>query len=269
MQLNSETDFVARNENFQKLLVAVTQSALTSVPPAKASVASSTGTGDAAVAQAVAALAAAPCPGAGAGTVAEAVTDVIAKVRENMVLRRAAKVHAPGGVVAAYTHNAISASLPTAGTIGVLVGLAPAGGAASPPLNPQHPAWPGLLDLGKKVAMHIAAAKPTFLSRDGVDTASLDRERAVLAEQAKTSGKPANIIAKMVEGRLSKYYSDVCLLDQPYILSDDGKTTVSKVVSETVKKLPGGAASSGITVTGFAYFVVGDGVVAAAEGAEK
>lgn len=187
MQLNSETDFVARNTTFQTLAAAVTQTALTALPPVAA------GNADAASGTDVAPLAAAPLAGS---TVAAAVTDLIAKVGENCVLRRGAKLSAPGGMVCAYTHNAVCRG---AGNIGVLIAMAPKDGKSQ--LSPAHPAWAPLQELGKRLAMHVAAAKPSYLSKEVVPTAALDRERVILKEQAIASGKEAKFIDKMVEGR--------------------------------------------------------------------
>ncbi len=236
----------------------VVQVALTSsaVAPVAATVSSSGACGAAAVASSVSALTAAPMAD---GTVGSGVTDVIAKVRENMVLRRAMKVSASNGIVTTYVHSSVTPGL---GGIGVLVALTPKD--SKTVLSSAHPSYAALQEVGKKVAMHIAAAKPGFLSRDQVDTASLEREKAVLTEQAKASGKNEQIIAKMVQGRISKYYSDVCLLEQPYILGEDGNTKVQKFVDEASKK-----AGAPVNVSAFAHFAVGEGVVVPAEGAAE
>ena len=128
---------------------------------------------------------------------------------------------------------------PGLGKIGVLVALESEGDSGA------------LNDLGKKLAMHVAAAAPAAIDRDGVDAAILEREREILAEQARASGKPEEIIAKMVEGRLRKYYEEVCLLEQTYVI--DGETKVSKVLEQAAKDLGGD-----VKVTGMARYLLGD-----------
>ncbi len=142
------------------------------------------------------------------------------------------------GVVAGYIHNQAAPGL---GKIGVLVALRSAGDAAA------------LADLGKKLAMHVAAVAPAAIDKGGVDPSLLEREREILAEQARASGKPEEIVAKMVEGRLRKYYEDVCLLEQTYVI--DGETKVAKVVEQVAKDL-----ASEVKVTGMARFLLGEGV---------
>jgi elongation factor Ts len=247
---------VARNSNFQSLIGRVAATALSSASLAPGV------EGDAALA----ALSALPLPGGDTVgkpcTVAAGVTDMIAKVGENIVLRRGSKLAAPGGIVVGYTHNSVS---PGAGTIGVLVALAPAAGAAAgagaAPLSPAHPAYAALQDVGKKVAMHIAAAKPLYLSRAHVPADELAREMA-LAQSLSTDGdkakdksgkpKPAHIVAKMVEGRISKWASDVCLVDQVFVLAEDGTTKVGRLVEEAGKK-----AGLPVAIADFKVFSVG------------
>jgi elongation factor Ts len=212
VEINSETDFVARNAAFQGLATRVAAGALAALPAAsRVGGAARAAADDAAAA---AALAAAPLPGGDSlGTpcnVGAGVTDVIAKVGENCVLRRAARLSVAGGVVAPYIHNAAAPGL---GSIGVLVGLKPAGGA--PALVKGTPAFSGAAELARKVAMHVAAARPACLARAEVPTEALEREKTVLVEQARASGKAEALIAKIVEGRLNKYYSEVCLVEQP------------------------------------------------------
>src|SRR6185436_15739669 len=168
VEVNCETDFVARNDQFQAFVSGVTKLAL--------------GTAD------VEALKTKQLPADGLA-VAEKLTQLVATIGENMLLRRTAKLSVTDGVVVAYVHNSIAPGL---GKIGVLVALESTGDKAA------------LATLGKQLAMHVAAANPQALTVDAVDPAMLDRERAVLAEQAKASGKPAEIIGKMVEGRLRK-----------------------------------------------------------------
>lgn len=218
VEVNSETDFVARNETFQGFVEGV------------ADVAFEAG-GD------LEALKAAQYPGAGK-TVADQLTDMIGTIGENMQLRRSAGLSVNDGVVAAYIHNAIKPGL---GKIGVLVALESTGDKAK------------LEDLGKQLAMHVAAASPQFLTVDTVDTAALDREREVLADQARASGKPEDIIAKMVEGRLRKYYEEVVVLEQAFVMDPDRK--VKKVVEDAAKDV-----GAPVTLAGFVRFALGEGV---------
>jgi elongation factor Ts len=216
VEVNSETDFVARNENFQGFVTAVTKLGLTA--------------GD------VEALKVAKLPDG--ATVSEKLTQLVATIGENMNLRRVAQVVVGSGVVASYMHNAVVAGL---GKIGVLVGLESTGDSAK------------LLALGKQIAMHIAAANPQALDISSVNQADLDRERDILAEQARASGKPEEIIAKMVEGRLRKYYEDVVLLEQLYVI--DGESRVKQVVEKAAKEI-----GAPIKVTGFVRMALGEGI---------
>ncbi len=218
VEINSETDFVARNADFQKFAANVADVALNA----------GEGLDD---------VAAADYPGSGK-SVAGTLTDLIAVIGENMTFRRTASISVENGVVANYVHGAVAPGL---GKIGVLVALESTGDADK------------LQELGKQLAMHIAAAKPESVSRDDLDPALLTREREVLSEQARESGKPAEIIDKMVEGRIRKYYEEVCLLDQTFVI--DGETKVSNAV-ETAAKDAGGA----IKVAGFIRFALGEGV---------
>lgn len=218
VEVNSETDFVARNETFQDFVQTV------------AGVAYTVG-GD------VEAVKAAEFPGAGKN-VADQLTAMIGTIGENMNLRRTLVLEVSQGVVAAYVHNAVKPGL---GKIGVLVALESAGDAAK------------LEELGKQIAMHVAAASPLFLTTDSVSTEALDRERDVLSEQARASGKPEEIIAKMVEGRLRKYYEEVVVLEQPFVMDPDRK--VGKVIEDTAKQI-----GAPIKMTGFARFALGEGV---------
>jgi elongation factor Ts len=194
VEINSETDFVARNEQFQSIVANSAKLALEL-------------NGD------VAALAAAAYPGTGR-TVSEELTEAIAKIGENMTLRRAAVLEVSNGVIGTYVHSSIADGL---GRIGILVGLESTGDKAV------------LAALGKQIAMHIAATSPLSLSADDLDPAAVDRERAVFSEQAKASGKPDNIIEKMVEGRIRKYYEEVTLLAQIFVI--DGENTVAQAVA--------------------------------------
>jgi len=222
IELNSETDFVARNDIFQKLASATAELALRhSIGEVEELKNLKDGHGK---------------------TVAENVTDTIAKIGENMNLRRSAIIGVTQGVVASYIHNAIA---PGMGKIGILVGL-------------ESPASAEKLEaLGKQIAMHIAAARPEALSTAEVDSAKLERERAVYREQAAASGKPADVVEKMVEGRVRKYYEEVVLLEQLYVI--DGKTKVSQVVEAAAKEI-----GAPVKVTGFISFRLGEGIEKAA-----
>lgn len=259
MQINSETDFVARNELFQKMVVGAAGAALgvATGPAAAQAIVTGGPTGAAAWgAPGMEALKAAPLPGGeGGASVDASLLDLIAKIRENMVLRRAGAVSLPGGVVASYIHNATAPGL---GSIGVLVGVTGKGGAALPAA-----ARPVLADLARKVAMHVAAARPAYVSKAAVPAADVDRERAVLMEQARTSGKPENIIAKMVEGRVSKFYGETVLPEQPFVLAEDG-AKVSKMLEAGLKD-KGVAVPGGVEIAAFLRFNVGEDVAPAEE----
>jgi elongation factor Ts len=218
VEVNAETDFVARNDTFQQFVRTVTELALD--------------TGDD-----IEALKAAPFPGSGR-TVAEELTHMIATIGENMALRRARRLEVQDGIVLSYVHNALAPGL---GKIGVLVALASTGDSEK------------LGALGKQLAMHVAAAKPDYLDISSVDPAALERERDVLREQSRASGKPEAIIEKMVEGRLRKFYEDVVLLEQIYVI--DGERRVSKVVEAAAKDV-----GATVTVAGFARFALGEGI---------
>jgi len=217
VEVNSETDFVARNEQFQAFVRSAAERALGAA-------------GD------LDKLAATQSPGG--GTLGEELTRLVGTIGENLILRRTAALSVDQGVVAGYVHNQTAPGL---GKIGVLVALESAGDAAA------------LTDLGKKLAMHVAAAAPLALDKDGVDASLLEREREILAEQARASGKPEEIVAKMVEGRLRKYYEEVCLLEQTYVI--DGETKVAKVLEQAAKDL-GGA----VKVTAMVRFLLGEGI---------
>jgi elongation factor Ts len=198
IEVNAETDFVGRNEQFQKFVGAVTKLALDNG-------------GD------LTKVASSPFPGTGRDVQGE-LTNMIATIGENMSLRRAASISVSDGVVSAYTHNAVA---PDLGKIGVLVALESTGDKTK------------LAALAKQLAMHVAAASPQSLTVADLDQAAIERERAVLAEKASQSGKAADIIAKMVEGGLRKFHQEVVLLEQAFVM--DGKTKVAKVVDEAAK----------------------------------
>ena len=196
VELNSETDFVSRNEKFQSLVDSIT---------AKAKMGWDS----------VEALADADLNGK---SVRDTITEAIATIGENMTLRRFESVSVKEGVVATYVHNAISEGK---GKIGVLVGLE----SSKPKAE--------LETLGKQVAMHIAAANPLFLNVASVDADALERERTVLKEQAKEQGKPDDIAEKMVEGRIRKYYEETVLEEQIFVM--DGETKISKLLGNDIK----------------------------------
>jgi elongation factor Ts len=218
VEINSETDFVARNEAFQGFVSQVAKLALDAG-------------GD------LEALAAAAYPGGG-GTVGEALTGMIGTIGENMSLRRTAMLQVSQGVVAGYVHNQTAPGL---GKIGVLVALESAGDADK------------LAAFGKQLAMHVAAAAPQALGAEDVDAAALERERSVLAEQARASGKPEEIVEKMVQGRLRKYYEEVCLLEQAFVIDSDSK--VRQAVEAAAEDV-----GAPVTVAGFLRFQLGEGV---------
>ncbi len=218
VEINAETDFVARNDQFQAFVKSVTDLALDAG-------------GD------LAALQAAAYPGSGRN-VADELTQQIATIGENMNLRRVQGFAVDKGVVASYVHGQVAPGL---GKIGVVVALESDG-------NPES-----LAAFGRQVAMHIAAANPQAVEIADVDATALERERSVLAEQARASGKPEEIIAKMVEGRLRKYYEEVVLLEQTFVI--DGETKVRKAVEQAGKE-----AGSDIRITGFARFQLGEGI---------
>jgi elongation factor Ts len=218
VEVNAETDFVARNPQFQTLASGIATVALTA--------------GDDIVA-----LEAAAFPGTGRN-VKDEVTQAIATIGENMTLRRAKTLTVDGGIVVAYVHSALADGL---GKLGVLVGLKSGGKREV------------LEQIGKQLAMHIAAANPQSLSAKDLDQSLVERERTVLSEQAAASGKPADIIAKMVEGRIRKFYQEVVLLEQTFVI--DGETQVGKAVEKAAKD-----AGAPIEVTGFVRFQLGEGV---------
>jgi elongation factor Ts len=218
VEVNAETDFVARNEGFQSFASTIGALALQAG-------------GD------LEKLKTAFYPGSGR-SVADELTHMVATIGENMALRRAAGLSVAKGAVASYVHNALAPGL---GKIGVLVALESTGPADK------------LIALGRQLAMHVAAANPQALEIGDVDPAALDRERAVLAEQARSSGKPEEIIAKMVEGRLRKYYEDVVLLEQTYVI--DGESKVRKAVERAAKEI-----GAPVRIAGFVRFALGEGI---------
>ncbi len=217
VEVNSETDFVAKNDIFQAYVEDAAKVALDNNGDVEKMKASQDASGK---------------------TFGERLTDMIAKIGENMNLRRARVVSVNNGLVCSYVHNVARDGL---GKIGVLVGLESAGDKAK------------LAELGKHIAMHIAASAPIALNIAGVDAAAVEHEKAIFSEQAKASGKPANIIEKMVEGRIRKFYEEVVLEEQAYIMDPDKK--VKDVVAEAAKEL-----GSDIKLADYAFFKLGDGL---------
>jgi elongation factor Ts len=212
VEVNAETDFVARNETFQGFVTAVARIALH-------------------VGEDLGAIGAAPFPDTGR-SVAEELTHLIATIGENMTIRRARVLSVPQGAVASYMHQAVAPGL---GKIGVLVAIAGNSEIAV------------LETLGRQVGMHVAATRPEALDISAVDPAALEREKVVLSEQARASGKPEAIIERMVEGRIKKYYEETVLLEQVWV--HDGESRVAAVLQKAGAKLHG-----------FARFQLGEGV---------
>jgi len=219
VEVNSETDFVARNPQFQQMVAAITKLA----PKAG---------GD------LAKLLAARV-GANGQSVEDHVKEAIATIGENMSVRRTASVKVADGVVADYVHNKAADGI---GKMGVLVALESKGDKGK------------LMELGRQLAMHVAAADPKSITADELDKALIEKERAVYAEQAKASGKPAEIIAKMVEGRLKKeFFQQVVLMQQIYVL--DGKSTVEAAVKAAEKD-----AGAPVRIAAFVRYALGEGI---------
>ncbi len=216
IELNSETDFVARNDGFQELVSGVAKVAV--------------GTDGSVDAVAAADL--------GGKPVSEAITDAIATIGENMTLRRSALLSVNEGVVATYVHGQVVEGL---GKIGVLVALESAGDKDK------------LNGLGRQIAMHVAATSPLSLNTAELDPAVVEREKAVFSEQARESGKPENIIEKMVEGRLRKFYEEVTLEKQAFVINPD--QTVEQAVEALAKEL-----GTAVKLTGFVRFALGEGI---------
>jgi len=218
VEVNSETDFVARNEIFQKMVRDIANTAI-------------------GVAGDLDKLRAETYPGAGK-SVDEHVAEMVGQIGENIGLRRAQGIVVDEGVVAQYVHGPVTDG---AGKIGVIVGLKSSGDKAR------------LEALGKQIAMHAAAARPLSAKVEELDPAVVAREKDVLAEQARASGKPENIIEKMVEGRLRKFYEESVLLEQIFVI--DGETPVRKVIENVAKEI-----GAPIELTGFIRLELGEGV---------
>jgi elongation factor Ts len=216
VEVNSETDFVARNDLFQGLVKMIADVALsvgTDVEKIKAAK-------------------------AGSITVAESITDTIAKIGENMTLRRAASLSVSQGAIGAYVHNSVSDGL---GKIGVLVALESPGKADE------------LASLGRMIAMHVAASNPQAVDAAGLDPAVVAREKDVLSDKFKAQGKPANVIEKIVESGLKTFYKEVCLLEQAYV--HDSAKSVAQALKEAEGKM-----GATIKITGFVRYGLGEGI---------
>lgn len=218
VEVNSETDFVARNDQFQKVVNGVAEMALAAG-------------GD------IDKLLAASFPGS-AKSVQDYVTEMVGSIGEHLTVRRTAAITVSQGAVAAYVHASVAPGL---GKIGVLVGLESAGDPAK------------LAELGKQIAMHIAATSPLSLNKDDLDPAVVERERNVLIAEARESGRPDNIIEKMVEGRIRKFYEEVVLLSQAFVINAD--LTVEKAVAAAEADI-----GAPIKVIGFVRFGLGEGI---------
>lgn len=216
IEVNSETDFVARNAQFQKLVQEVTSLAVGCNDIEALKVAHSIS----------------------GKTVEEEITENIAVIGENLTLRRMAKLEVKEGLIASYVHNAV---VPGLGKIAVLVALESSGDKAK------------LAELGKQLAMHIAAARPTCLSVEDIKPELIEKEKEIIREQSKASGRPQEVIEKMIEGRIRKFYEEVVLLNQLFVI--DGKTKIQDVIENTAKQL-----GSPIKLTGFVRFELGEGI---------
>jgi elongation factor Ts len=215
VEVNSETDFVAKNEGFQGFAAGVAEAALIGAPAD------------------LEGLLALPFPGTGR-TVAEEQTLQVATIGENISVRRFARFEVAAGVVASYVHGA--------GKIGVLIELATAKAADE-----------RVAALARQLAMHVAAANPQFLNRQEVPAALVEKEKEIMRVKARESGKPDNIIEKILEGQLNKFYGEVCLLEQAYVIDPDQK--VGKVVEALGKEI-----GSEVKLSGYARFQLGEGI---------
>ena len=217
VEVNSETDFVARNEQFQELVRNIAKVAL------------AYGTTEA--------VAAAKYPGSDK-TVTEVIKDAVGTIGENISFRRSAKLTVPHGAVATYVHNSVADNL---GKLGVLVAIETTGN--------EHAANA----FGRQVAMHVAATNPMALTAEQIDPAAVEREKAIFSDQARQSGKPEAIIEKMVEGRMRKFYEEVVLLKQAFVLNPD--ITVEKALKDAEKEI--GAPAK---ITAYLRFALGEGI---------
>ncbi|MHB2265094.1 translation elongation factor Ts [Aliihoeflea sp. PC F10.4] len=218
VEINSETDFVARNDAFQDIVRKIAEVALTTDGSTEA-------------------VGAATYPG-GEKSVTDTIKDAIGTIGENMNLRRAQKLSVSNGAVASYVHNSVADNL---GKLGVLVAIETTGNADA------------ARAFARQVAMHVAATNPLALTAEEVDASAVEREKAVFSEQARQSGKPENIIEKMVEGRMRKFYEEVVLLKQGFVMNPD--VTVEKALADAEKEI--GAPAK---LTGFVRFALGEGI---------
>jgi elongation factor Ts len=216
VEVNSETDFVARNDLFQGLVKMIADAALDAGSDVNKILAAR----------------------AGSITIADAIAQTIAKVGENMTLRRAAALTVGKGTMASYVHNSVTDGL---GRIGVIVALESSG------KNDELKAF------GRMVAMHVASANPQAIDPSGLDAASIEREKGVLEDKAKAQGKPANVVEKIIESGLKTFYKEVCLLDQPFIFDD--KKSVAQALKEAEAK-----AEAPIKIGGFVRYALGEGI---------
>ncbi|MCZ2328368.1 translation elongation factor Ts [Bartonella sp. F02] len=218
VEVNSETDFVARNDKFQEIVRNVATVALDADDCLESVFASIYPSSE--------------------KTVEETIKDAIGTIGENMTLRRTAKLSVQDGVVATYIHNGVADGL---GKLGVLVAIETAGDKEA------------AVAFGRQVAMHVAATSPLALTEKDVDASAVEREKAIFSDQARQSGKPENIIEKMVEGRLRKFYEEVVLLSQAFVMNPD--VTVEAALKEAEKSI--GAPAK---ISGFIRFALGEGV---------
>lgn len=218
VEVNSETDFVARNDAFQELVGGVAAAALGTDGTVEAVAA--TGYGDS------------------GKNVEQAIQDAIATIGENMNLRRSAMLSVESGTVSTYVHNAAA---PNMGKLGVLLAIETTGDAAAAEA------------IGRQIAMHVAASNPAAIDVDDLDPAIVQRERDIFVEQAKESGKPDNIVEKMVEGRIRKFYEEVCLVKQSFVINPD--LTVEQALKEAE-----GAIGAPAKIAGMVRFALGEGV---------
>lgn len=217
VEINSETDFVSRNDQFQKLVKDIANLASAQEYDSQSVLQAKLSDGNA---------------------VSDSITNLVAVIGENISYRRHKRICVSEGVVSTYIHNSVVENL---GKIGVLVALE-----SKADKNKLH-------ELGKKIAMHIAAASPHCLDISSVSPEALEKEKVILTEQAKASGRPDDVIQKMVEGRIRKYYEEVVLLEQVFVM--DGKTKISQVVENASKEL-----GTSIVLKDFARFALGEGI---------
>jgi len=222
VEVNSETDFVARNADFQQMVGEIAMVA-TGV----------TGSGNDVIAEVISAS----LPSAGK-SVEEHIKDAVGTIGENMNARRAARLSVENGVVASYVHNAAATDM---GKIGVLIALESTGDADK------------LNEFGRKVAMHVAANAPASLDIEDLDPALVEREKSVLTEQARESGKPDNVIEKMIVGRMNKFYQEVCLMKQAFVMDPD--ITVEKAVENAAAEV-----GAPVKLSAYVRLSVGEGI---------